>query len=370
MAGLSITGQMKVSTLQEGFLKEFGLTLRVYDGRAFADPTQTLAQVRKKKGSGKDLSVAKNMKVGNLEDKFEEEFGLKVQVAGSDDSYLCKDELTLNAAQQQDEKKLARKERKAARQDEAGDSDDKIDKVDDTINSKVFEVLNLITATLGHEKITAFSIEEIASVSDEVWEKIDAELPKLDDQSNGKLNHQIFEITKNLEAGDLWRLFILSAKLLDAKCFLDALQFKHHTDAQSSDLASMSSNIIDFINKHGGYDEFDETRSVSLINHIYDQIIVLLESAMDDADEERLQNILSFVFDVRNSDDILGCSEDLAIYARGGREGDMDFNYVEEIVENAIFIVCQTYQLSEENLRDDDGGLSASHAVSELAAQL
>ena len=118
LAGYSITGQMKVSTLQEGFLKEFGLTLRVYDGRSFADPTQTLAQVRKKKGSGKALSVAKNMKVGNLEDKFEEEFGLKVQIAGSDDSYLCKNELTLNAAQQEDEKKLARKERKSARQAE------------------------------------------------------------------------------------------------------------------------------------------------------------------------------------------------------------------------------------------------------------
>ena len=118
---------MKVSTLQEGFLKEFGLTLRVYDGREFADPSQTLAQARKKKGSGKALSVAKNMKVGNLEDKFEEEFGLKVQVAGSDDSYLCKDELTLNAAQQADEKKLARKERKAARQAEASDDGDQED---------------------------------------------------------------------------------------------------------------------------------------------------------------------------------------------------------------------------------------------------
>ena len=122
MVCLSITGQMKVSTLQEGFLKEFGLTLRVYDGRAFADPTQTLAQVSKKKGSGKDLSVAKNMKVGNLEDKFEEEFGLKVQVAGSDDSYLCDDNLTLNAAQQEDEKKAGRKERKAERQEAAGDA--------------------------------------------------------------------------------------------------------------------------------------------------------------------------------------------------------------------------------------------------------
>ena len=34
-------------------MKEFGLTLRVYDGRSFADSTQTLAQVCKKKGSAK-----------------------------------------------------------------------------------------------------------------------------------------------------------------------------------------------------------------------------------------------------------------------------------------------------------------------------
>ena len=61
------------------------------------------------------------MKVGNLETKFEEEFGLKVQVSGSDDSYLCKNDLTLNAAQQEDEKKLGRKARKAERSDSASD---------------------------------------------------------------------------------------------------------------------------------------------------------------------------------------------------------------------------------------------------------
>ena len=33
----SITGQIKVTTLKKRFLKEFGLTLRVYDGRSFAD---------------------------------------------------------------------------------------------------------------------------------------------------------------------------------------------------------------------------------------------------------------------------------------------------------------------------------------------
>ena len=125
MAGLTIVGQMKVSTLQKEFLNEFGLSLRIYDGREFADEEKTLGQVRKKKGSETGLSIAKNMKVGNLEDKFEEEFGLKVQIAGSDNSYLCKDELTLNAAQQEDEKKLARRARKEARGQQAGpDSED------------------------------------------------------------------------------------------------------------------------------------------------------------------------------------------------------------------------------------------------------
>ena len=132
MAGFSITGQMKVATLQKSFLKEFCLTLRIYQGRAFADPTQTLAQVRKTKGTGKALAVAKNMKVGNLEDKFEAEFGLKVQVGGSDDSYLCDNDLTLNAAQQEDDKKLARKERKAARQMDGGGDEEESQATTDT----------------------------------------------------------------------------------------------------------------------------------------------------------------------------------------------------------------------------------------------
>ena len=132
MAGFSITGQMKVATLQKSFLKEFGLTLRIYQGRSSADPTQTLAQVRKTKGTGKALAVAKNMKVGNLEDKFEAEFGLKVQVAGSDDSYLCDNDLTLNAAQQEDDKKVARKERKAARQTDGGGNEEEAKAKTDT----------------------------------------------------------------------------------------------------------------------------------------------------------------------------------------------------------------------------------------------
>jgi hypothetical protein len=124
MADVKVSGRMVVSTLQKSFFKEFGLRIRVYDGSSFAESSLTLAQVRKKKGSSDGLSIARNVKIGNLENKFDKEFGIKIQIAGSDDSYLCDDNLTLKGALEEDEKKLGRKVRKAARQDEGSDEND------------------------------------------------------------------------------------------------------------------------------------------------------------------------------------------------------------------------------------------------------
>ena len=184
---ISITGQLKVSTLQSRFLKEFGLTLRIYDGRSFADPDQTLAQVRKKKGSGNDLSVAKNMKVGNLEDKFEAEFGLKVQVAGSDDSYLCDNDLTLNQAKLEDEKKTERKDRKSAKNASKNVGVDKAVAPDDVKsrpgNDNMFRVE--VNPEDGYKirliddidpKNLSFSIDEINFYDDEIEDDVIVEI--------------------------------------------------------------------------------------------------------------------------------------------------------------------------------------------------
>jgi len=113
MSTISLPGQTKVSTLQERFKSEFGLTLRVYDGRSFADPSATIGQVRKKRGAT-SIDIRRNTKVGNLEDRFMADFGIKVQIAGSDDSYLCDNDLTLAAALEEDERKLGRKAAGAA----------------------------------------------------------------------------------------------------------------------------------------------------------------------------------------------------------------------------------------------------------------
>ena len=109
---LNINGRMKVKTLRSDFKKEFGLTLRVYDGRSFADDDSTLAAIRKGDSKGGEFGPRKNTKVGNLEDKIMDMFGIKTQVAGSDDSYLCDNDLTLAGALEADQKKVSKKESK------------------------------------------------------------------------------------------------------------------------------------------------------------------------------------------------------------------------------------------------------------------
>jgi len=107
----TIIGQLKVGSLKKRFHDEFGLTLRVYEGREFANDDRSIAQIRKKTGTG-ELAVRKSMKVGSLEEKILKEYGIKVQIAGGDDSYLCDDNLTLAGALEKDTKKSSKKKTK------------------------------------------------------------------------------------------------------------------------------------------------------------------------------------------------------------------------------------------------------------------
>ena len=87
----------------------------MYDGRSFADDNATLASIRRGESIGGEFSPRKNTKVGNLEDKIKELFGLKTQIAGSDNSYLCDNKITLAKAKEDDDARMERKARKASR---------------------------------------------------------------------------------------------------------------------------------------------------------------------------------------------------------------------------------------------------------------
>lgn len=95
MANFRVTGQMKVKTLKEQFMDCFGTVLRVYYKNRFADDDVTLASIRAEGYKGGDFDCGDNDIVGDFEDFVMALYGIEVQVASPDDSYLVDNNLRL-----------------------------------------------------------------------------------------------------------------------------------------------------------------------------------------------------------------------------------------------------------------------------------
>ena len=80
MATIDVHGNTRVKTLKKAFKQEYGVGIRVYKGKHFADDDATLASVRVGDPAGDDIKINANMKVGNLEKKFKDVLGVKIQI--------------------------------------------------------------------------------------------------------------------------------------------------------------------------------------------------------------------------------------------------------------------------------------------------
>jgi len=96
MADLKVSGRMIVKTLQANFKEAYGGTLRVYNGARFAESDATLASLRAEGKSGGEFEAHGNMHCGRFEKEMMDEFGIKVNVANSDDSALVPNDTTLS----------------------------------------------------------------------------------------------------------------------------------------------------------------------------------------------------------------------------------------------------------------------------------
>jgi hypothetical protein len=92
---LKVDGRFKVKRLKEEFFKEFGVNIRVYKGMRFAQEDLSLASIRSEDAPrGSDFEVSGNMKVGNVEKKFFDTLGIKVQIENATGG-LANDDETL-----------------------------------------------------------------------------------------------------------------------------------------------------------------------------------------------------------------------------------------------------------------------------------
>lgn len=93
MAKLEITSTTTVKELAQEFKKEFGATLRIYNGRSEADSDATLVSLGAKTGI---VECRANRTVGSFVEMMQKDFNLKVKVRTTDDWVTVIDGLTLN----------------------------------------------------------------------------------------------------------------------------------------------------------------------------------------------------------------------------------------------------------------------------------
>lgn len=97
-ADFDITPSMKVKSLQKDFKENFGLTLRVYNGIKFAEGDKTLGSFKSSKTNSPGFKIKAKMIVDEVEEMFNKNFGLKVQIADKNDTHLVPNKKTLGEA--------------------------------------------------------------------------------------------------------------------------------------------------------------------------------------------------------------------------------------------------------------------------------
>ena len=94
-ADFDISGDMVIGDLRKKFHDTFKVSLRVYNGKRFADDTKTISSLKTKESDGKTFVVRAIHKVGDVEKQFMTHFGVTVQVADADNAKLLPDSNTL-----------------------------------------------------------------------------------------------------------------------------------------------------------------------------------------------------------------------------------------------------------------------------------
>jgi hypothetical protein len=102
-ADFHLAPNKKIKSIQSEFKNNFGLTLRVYKGKALADPEMTFAQLNQRtskeiNAANSDLEIKANMNIGDFEKLIDKHFGVTVQVANEFDTYCVNNKYTLGQA--------------------------------------------------------------------------------------------------------------------------------------------------------------------------------------------------------------------------------------------------------------------------------
>lgn len=99
MSTIRVTKATTVKSLKRQFKEDFNCSIVMYKGNNhIADDDVKILELAKDNYSGGELELGARSRVGNVENYFQESFGIKVQIKNSDASKLADNDMTLTQA--------------------------------------------------------------------------------------------------------------------------------------------------------------------------------------------------------------------------------------------------------------------------------
>ena len=95
---LKVIKTSSVKSIKKQFFKGFNCNIRIYKGSRIADDKIKISELTKIDEFNGELELGARSRVGNVEDYFKKEFGIKVQISNTDDTKLAKNDMTLTQA--------------------------------------------------------------------------------------------------------------------------------------------------------------------------------------------------------------------------------------------------------------------------------
>jgi hypothetical protein len=97
-AEFSVAPNKKLKTISKDFKEAFDLSLVFYKGNMIAEALNKKTSKEVNSNSKEDLKIKASMKVGQVEDLFDQKFGVKVQIKDKTAKNLVDNDLTIGNA--------------------------------------------------------------------------------------------------------------------------------------------------------------------------------------------------------------------------------------------------------------------------------
>jgi len=219
------------------------------------------------------------------------------------------------------------------------------------------------------------NIWDIKNISYDQWTEWTDVITSLEESELNVLNNELEKLFKHFNTGDFWQILVLSRKFRDIQTSLPAFDFEKELNKRSLTVSQFVSHFSKSI-KNVSKAQLDEDYIENLRN---DALAPMIDNAVFEGNEDTLIEIFSAViwFGAIPADLL---DEEIQIIGNKNTEsyaGIWETNNLlktvdckDSLLTYLLFLICELYFVKEEDLRNDDGGLSLTKIVSHLRSHM